>query len=72
MFLRAAADLGLTLSECFMIGDRMSDLEAGRAAGCSQSCLVRTGYGENCVEAAEAAGFPVAADPGEAVKLLLG
>ena len=71
MFLRAAADLALELPACFMVGDRMSDLEAGRNAGCARSCLVRTGYGENCVEAAHAAGFPVADDLKGAVELLL-
>jgi D-glycero-D-manno-heptose 1,7-bisphosphate phosphatase len=31
---RAARDLGLDLPESFMVGDRDSDLEAGRRAGC--------------------------------------
>ena len=33
MLLRAAEDMGLDLSRSWMIGDRMSDAEAGRAAG---------------------------------------
>ncbi len=32
------------LSECFMIGDKMSDIYAGRSAGC-KTILVETGYG---------------------------
>ncbi len=44
MLLRAAEELGLDLAESWMIGDRVSDLEAGAAAGC-RTVLVRTGYG---------------------------
>ena len=44
MLLRAAADLGLDLAASWMIGDRVSDLQAGAAAGC-RTALVRTGYG---------------------------
>jgi D-glycero-D-manno-heptose 1,7-bisphosphate phosphatase len=50
MFLEAAHDLGINLSLSFMIGDRSSDIEAGRAAGC-KTILVLTGYGQenrNC------------------------
>ncbi|MEZ5398169.1 MAG: HAD family hydrolase [Bryobacteraceae bacterium] len=34
MLLRAAEDMGLELGRCAMIGDKESDLEAGRRAGC--------------------------------------
>ena len=51
-----------------MVGDRMSDLEAGRAAGCAGCCLVRTGYGVNVADSARAAGFPVADDLPAAIK----
>lgn len=50
MFLEAAQDLGINLAASFMIGDRTSDIEAGRAAGC-RTILVLTGYGpenRNC------------------------
>ena len=45
MLLQAAADLDLDLDRSFMIGDKLVDLEAGKAAGC-RTLLVRTGYGE--------------------------
>ena len=41
---RAAEELGLDLAGSWMIGDRLSDLEAGSAAGC-RTALVRTGCG---------------------------
>ena len=41
---RAAEELGLDLAASWMIGDRLSDLEAGAAAGC-RTALVRTGCG---------------------------
>ena len=34
MLLQAASDLGLELTECIMVGDQLSDLEAGWQAGC--------------------------------------
>ncbi len=67
---KAAADFGIDLKRSFMIGDRMSDLFTGRNAGCAASCLVRTGYGENHLEAAVEEGFFTATDLLEAVKLL--
>jgi histidinol-phosphate phosphatase family protein len=44
MLLRAAEDLDLDLAQSWMIGDRWSDLEAGKRAGC-RTALVLTGYG---------------------------
>jgi D-glycero-D-manno-heptose 1,7-bisphosphate phosphatase len=41
---RAAHELQLDLENSFFVGDKRSDLEAGRAAGCG-TILVRTGYG---------------------------
>ncbi len=34
MLVEAAGELGLALDQSFMVGDRASDVEAGRAAGC--------------------------------------
>jgi D-glycero-D-manno-heptose 1,7-bisphosphate phosphatase len=44
MLLTAASELGLDLPRSFLIGDKLSDLEAGARAGCT-TLLVRTGYG---------------------------
>ena len=43
MLLRAARDLGLDLTASVMVGDRLSDIEAGRAAGVGHNVLVRSG-----------------------------
>jgi histidinol-phosphate phosphatase family protein len=43
MLLRAARELSLDLSRSWMIGDMLSDMLAGRNAGCRGSILVRTG-----------------------------
>jgi D-glycero-D-manno-heptose 1,7-bisphosphate phosphatase len=44
MLLRAAREHGLHLGQSIVVGDKLSDLEAGQRAGC-RSLLVRTGYG---------------------------
>jgi D-glycero-D-manno-heptose 1,7-bisphosphate phosphatase len=44
MLEQAATDRGIDLSRSYMIGDKLSDLEAGWNAGC-RSILVLTGYG---------------------------
>lgn len=41
----AAAKMGLHLSQCWMVGDKIIDLEAGIRAGLAGVILVRTGYG---------------------------
>jgi D-glycero-D-manno-heptose 1,7-bisphosphate phosphatase len=44
LLLEAARELGLDLTRSVMVGDKHSDLMAGKAAGCA-SVLVRTGDG---------------------------
>ena len=44
MLEQAAAELGLDLARSAIVGDKATDLEAGRAAGCA-TVLVRSGYG---------------------------
>ncbi len=48
MLFAAARDLGLDLTRSWMIGDNLSDLAAGAAAGCA-TVLVRTGHGGKAV-----------------------
>jgi D-glycero-D-manno-heptose 1,7-bisphosphate phosphatase len=43
MLLRAAQELGISLTISWMIGDSLSDVLAGANAGCKGSCLLQTG-----------------------------
>lgn len=43
MLLRAARELSLDLGASVMVGDRLSDVQAGRAAGVGRCVLVRSG-----------------------------
>jgi D-glycero-D-manno-heptose 1,7-bisphosphate phosphatase len=43
MILEAADELGINLKRSFMVGDRSSDVEAGRAAGCA-TVFIDLGY----------------------------
>lgn len=45
MLIEARDRLGVDLGRSFVIGDRITDLAAGRAAGLQAGALVRTGYG---------------------------
>jgi D-glycero-D-manno-heptose 1,7-bisphosphate phosphatase len=67
MFQEAGKRLRVDFPGSIVIGDRLSDLEAGRAAGVGEGVLVRTGYGlgesERLLDAGErwgATGFRVA------------
>jgi len=44
LVLRSAEENGIDLKRSYMIGDKMDDVEAGKAAGC-KGILVLTGYG---------------------------
>ena len=46
MLKRAEKDLNLDLKQSFLVGDKISDIEAGYRAGC-KTILVLTGYGNN-------------------------
>jgi D-glycero-D-manno-heptose 1,7-bisphosphate phosphatase len=55
LLLQAADELQIDLSRSLMIGDALSDLQAGRAAGVKELILVRTGRGEVQMQLPEAA-----------------
>lgn len=80
MLREAARLLGVDLARSVMIGDRLSDLEAGRNAGLRAGLLVRTGYGAENVADVEArrtewegTGYSVQVvdEPAEAVRIAL-
>ena len=60
MLLQAVKDLNIDVESSLMIGDRMSDVNAGRNAGCKASYLVRTGYGKEVLAENPDPGCPVA------------
>lgn len=45
LILQAAVDFNIDLPSSFMIGDKLTDIEAGNASGC-KTILVRSGLGE--------------------------
>ena len=59
MLLKAAEDLNIDIKSSLMIGDRMSDVNAGINAGCKASYLVRTGYGKETLNGEAEPGCPV-------------
>jgi D-glycero-D-manno-heptose 1,7-bisphosphate phosphatase len=48
----ARDEFGIELSQSYMVGDKLIDLECGWNAGVRRSILVRTGYGAECERAA--------------------
>ena len=70
MLLRAARELGLDLSRSVLVGDKVSDLQAGRAAGLARCVLVRSGHALAPEEEAQADGS--FADLAEAAARLAG
>lgn len=44
MLLQAARELGLSLADSFIVGDKLADAQAGRAAGVGQVYLVHSGH----------------------------
>lgn len=58
---RAVADLGFDPSEAFVVGDHAGDMALGRAIG-ARTILVRTGHGEEELEAARDLADRIVAD----------
>jgi D,D-heptose 1,7-bisphosphate phosphatase len=67
MILKAAKDFNIDLKSSFLIGDKMSDIDAALNAGC-HAVLVKTGHGFEHVSAAIKRGIPVKANIYSAVK----
>jgi len=55
MLLQAAAGHGLNLGESYLVGDKLTDIIAGKRAGC-RTILVKTGCGERELARAEKEG----------------
>lgn len=73
MILEAARDLGVDLARSFLLGDKVSDMEAAKRAGC-RAVLVCSGEGRETLEILKTRGeFPelVADDLMEAARLIL-
>jgi D-glycero-D-manno-heptose 1,7-bisphosphate phosphatase len=56
LFIKARDEMGVILESSWVIGDRLSDLQAGRQVGAG-TILVATGYGQGEHELPEAAGL---------------
>ncbi len=73
MLLQAQRDYNLDLQRCFVVGDKLSDLQAGYAVG-ARTVLVRTGYGAETEVSLDAAEFMpdyIAQDVLDAVRWIL-
>jgi D-glycero-D-manno-heptose 1,7-bisphosphate phosphatase len=68
MLRRAAREMGLDLSRSVLVGDKMSDVEAGRSAGLAEAVLVETGHALSPADRHEA---PVFADLPSAARHLI-
>lgn len=68
MLFKAARDFDIDISNSYMIGDRISDLDAGKNAGCRQGFLVDSFYWELHAPKARAAGYETAKTVLEAVQ----
>jgi len=58
LLLQAASAMNLDLSRSFMVGDALSDLQAGWAAGVREAILVRTGRGNHQSQLPQVAELP--------------
>jgi D-glycero-D-manno-heptose 1,7-bisphosphate phosphatase len=74
LILQAAKDFNINLTSSFMIGDKLTDVEAGHSTGC-KTVLLLSGHGENAYKNLESyeGTLPdfVCQNLGEAVKWLL-
>ncbi|MCI0682261.1 MAG: HAD family hydrolase [Gemmataceae bacterium] len=71
MLLRAARDLNLDLAASWIVGDRLSDMLAGKNAGCRGGVLVRRGLDTTDALEILGADWPVADDLSAAATLII-
>ncbi len=71
LFLQAAKEHEIDFTSAWMIGDKISDLEAAFAAGCATGALVKTGHGTEQQTKKLAKPYLLADDFFDAVKKLL-
>jgi len=75
MLLAAAQQMGLDLGPSYLIGDAVTDIQAGHAAGCGSRYLVLTGRGRSQIAHCHRHGidgFRIVPDLGAAVVDILG
>lgn len=73
MLLQAASRMNLQLDQCYLVGDALTDIQAGAAVGC-QCALVKTGRGRSQLEGADLSQYPpfhITSDISTAVDWLL-
>jgi D-glycero-D-manno-heptose 1,7-bisphosphate phosphatase len=58
LILKAAAALSLDLSQSILIGDALTDIQSGQAAGISTNILVKTGRGSSQLQDLSASRLP--------------
>lgn len=71
MLLAACRDFNIDPARSAMVGDRLSDIAAGRAAGCRTCYLVKTGYGATVLRNEDTRGIHVAEDLEDVVNRFL-
>lgn len=70
MLFCAAEDLGIDLKQSFLVGDKWSDIEAGKAAGC-RTVMVKTGYGREELKKSEGIVDVIAEDLHDAAEQII-
>lgn len=70
LILEAAKDLGLSLDECWNVGDSPRDILMGIAAGCHRNVLVASGYNPRPDELAAIKGTPLVETMADVVNLI--
>ena len=70
LLLKGAADFRIDMAESYMIGDKLSDIEAGIRAGC-QPVLVLTGYGTETSQKLQSEDIPIFDNLSRAVEYIL-